>query len=230
MQSLYGPTSAGKGQENRRPWVRKGAPQVKFHPPGGPLESSWGVLGAKSASEGRSGRKRGVWKLKGGLLGPSWGPLGASWAHFGSHFPPPWGAPGRLQEVIFRLFWDVPAEILKMSFCLLFFHIFGVFFLCYYLPSVVFLAPWLAASCICKKLKIHWFLWVARHMRLVLATPEAINFQWGRVINIGGRKRAQKKDPRDQKTRSTKEHFEAKMAPKVDPGGFQTRVHKTVGN
>ena len=61
-------------------------------------------------------------------MGPSWGPLGASWAHFGSHFPPPWGAPGRLQEVIFGLFWDVPAEILKMSFCLSFFHIVGVFF------------------------------------------------------------------------------------------------------
>ena len=60
MQSQYGPTSAGKGHENRRPWVQKGAPQVKFRPPGGPLESSWGVLGAKSASEGRSGRKRGV--------------------------------------------------------------------------------------------------------------------------------------------------------------------------
>ena len=128
MQSQYGPTSAGKGHENRRPWVQKGAPQVKFRPTGGPLESSWGVLGAKSASEGRSGRKRGVWKLKGGLLGPSWGPPGASWAHFGSQFPPPWGAPGRLQEVIFGIFWDVPAEILKMSFCLSSFHIFGVSF------------------------------------------------------------------------------------------------------
>ena len=62
-------------------------------------------------------------------MGPSWGPLGASWAHFGSHFPPPWGAPGRLQEVIFRLFWDVPAEILKISICLSFFsHIWGLFF------------------------------------------------------------------------------------------------------
>ena len=39
------------------------------------------------------------------------GPLGASWAHFGSHFPPP----GRLQEVIFGLFCDVPALSLNMS-------------------------------------------------------------------------------------------------------------------
>ena len=28
-----------------------------------------------------------------------------------------------------------------------------------------------------QNIEIHWFLWVASHMRLVLATPEAINFQ-----------------------------------------------------
>ena len=146
-------------------------------------------------------------------MGPSWGPLGASWAHFGSHFPP-LGGPG---EVIFGLFWDVPAEILKMSFCLSFFHIFGVFFLCYYLPSVVFLAPWLAASCICKKLKIHWFLWVASHMRLVLATPEAINFQWGRVINIGGKK-SSKKGPTGPENKVDKRAFlRPKWLPKWTP-------------
>ena len=150
MQSQYGPTSAGKGHENRRPWVPKGAPQVKFRPPGGPLESSWSVLGAKSASEGRSGRKRGVWKLKG--LGSSWRVLGPFWFAF----PPPLGGPGEGSRRSFlNFFWDVPAEILKMSFCLSFFHICRVSFLCYYLPSVVFLAPWLAASCKCKKLKIH---------------------------------------------------------------------------
>ena len=139
-------------------------------------------------------------------------------------------APGRLQEVIFGLFWDVPAEILKMSFCLAFFHIFGIFFLCYFLPSVVFLAPWLAASCICKKLKIHWFLWVASHMRLVLATPEAINFQGGRVINIGGKRSSKKRTHGTRKQERKMSIFEAKMAPKMDPGGFQKRVHKTAGN
>ena len=168
----------------------------------GPKRSPTGQIspprGSSGVLLGRLGRqvglRRALWAEKrslkierralGTILGSSWRVLGPFWVAF----PPPWGAPGRLQEVIFRLFWDVPAEILKMSFCLLFFHICRVFFLCYYLPSVVFLAPWLAASCICKKLKIHWFLWVARHMRLVLATPEAINFQWGRVINIGGKK------------------------------------------
>ena len=122
----------------------------------------------------------------------SWDHLGVLLARLGpilGRISPPLGGPG---EVNFGFFWDVPAEILKMSFCLLFFHICRVFFLCYYLPSVVFLAPWLAASCICKTLKIHCFLWVASHMRLVLATPEAINFQCGRVINIGRKKSSKK--------------------------------------
>ena len=140
-----------------------------------------------------------VWRALGTILGSSWRVLGPFWVAF----PPPLGGLG---EVIFRRFWDVPAEILKMSFCLLFFLICQVFFLCYYLPSVVFLAPWLAASCICKKLKIHWFLWVARHMRLVLATPEAINFQGGRVINIGGKK-SSKKGPTGPENKVKKEHF-----------------------
>ena len=93
MQSQYGPTSAGKGHENRRPWVQKEAPQVKFRPPGGPLESSWGVLGAESASEERSGRKRGVskklWRALGTTLGSSWRVLGPFWVAF----PPPPGGP-----------------------------------------------------------------------------------------------------------------------------------------
>ena len=160
----------------------------------------------------------------------SWDHLGVLLARLGpilGRISPPLGGPG---EVIFRLFWDVPAEILKMSFCLSLFHIFGVFFLCSLLPSVVFLAPWLAASCICKNLKIHWFLWAASHMRLVLATPEAINFQGGRVINIGGKKSSKKRTHGTRKQGQKKSIFEAKMAPKMDPGGFQKRVHKTVGN
>ena len=66
----------------------------KIGPPGGPLESSWGVLGAESASEERSGRKRGVskklWRALGTTLGSSWRVLGPFWVAF----PPPWGVPG----------------------------------------------------------------------------------------------------------------------------------------
>ena len=67
-------------------------------------------------------------------------------------------------------------------------------------------------------------------MRLVLATPEAMNFQGGRVINIGGKKELKKRTHGTRKQGRQKSIFEAKMAPKMDPGGFQKRVHKTVGN
>ena len=106
--------------------------------------------------------------------------------------PPPPGGPGEAPGGHFWTFLGRPSRDLKNELLFVVFHICGVFFLCYYLPSVVFLAPWLAASCICKTLKIHWFLWVASHMRLVLATPEAVNFQWGRVINIGEKKSSKK--------------------------------------
>ena len=161
-------------------------------------------------------------------MGPSWGPPGASWAHFGSHSPP-WGAPGRLQEVIFGLFWDVPAEILKMSFCLSFFHRFGVLFLCYYLPSVVFLAPWLAASCICKN--ENSLVFVGRKPYAPCSGNARSN-----QLSVGTRNKYRWKKELKKRTHGTRKQgrqksiFEAKMAPKMDPGGFQKRVHKTVGN
>ena len=64
----------------------------------------------------------------------------------------------------------------------------------------------------------------------VLATPEAVNFQWGRVINIGGKKELKKRTHGTRKQGQKRSIFEANMAPKMDPGGFQKRVHKTVGN
>ena len=116
---------------------------------------------------------------------------------------PPGGAPGgHFWTCLGRPSRDLKNELLFV----VFFHICRVSFLCYYLPSVVFLAPWLAASCICKKLKIHWFLWVASHTRLVLATPEAINFQGGRVINIGGKK-SSKKGPTGPENKVDKRAF-----------------------
>ena len=68
-----------------------------------------------------------------------------------------------------------------------------------------------------QKLKFHWFSWVARHMRLVLATPEAINFQWGRVINIGGKK-SSKKGPTGPENKVAKRAFlRPKWLPKWTP-------------
>ena len=144
---------------------------------------------------------------------------------------PSLGGPGEAPGGHFWTFLGRPSRDLENELMfVVFFTYLGSFFLCYYLPSVVFLAPWLAASCICKKLKIHWFLWVASHMRLVLATPEAVNFQWGRVINIGGKKELTKRTHGTRNQGQKRSIFEAKMAPKMDPGGFQKRVHKTVGN
>ena len=66
-------------------------------------------------------------------------------------------------------------------------------------------------------------------MRLVLAAPEAINFQGGRVANIG-EKEFKMRTHGTRKQGQQKSTFEAKLPPKLDPGGFQKRVHKTVGN
>ena len=108
----------------------------------GPKRSPTGQIspprGSSGVLLGRLGRqvglRRALWAEKrslkierralGTILGSSWRVLGPFWVAS----PPPWGAPGRLQENIFRLFWDVPAEILKMSFCLLLFsHMSGLF-------------------------------------------------------------------------------------------------------
>ena len=107
----------------KKPHRSNFAPQgVLWSPPG----ESWAPSRPQKSA---LGGKEEFQKNYGGLLGPPGGPLGASWAHFGSHFPPPWGAPGRLQEVIFGPLWDVLAEVLKMSFCLsIFSHIWGLFF------------------------------------------------------------------------------------------------------
>ena len=68
-----------------------------------------------------------------------------------------------------------------------------------------------------KNMKIHCFLWVASHMRLVLATPEAINFQGGRVINIGGKK-SSKKGPTGPENKVDKRAFlRPKWLPKWTP-------------
>ena len=125
-------------------------------------------------------------------MGPSWGPLGASWAHFGSHFPPPRGGPGEAPGGHFWTFLGRPSRDLKNELLFVAFsHLWGLF-------SVLLFAlcclPCSVAGGVVhmQKLKIHWFLWVASHMRLVLATPEAINFQGGRVVNIGGKKSLKK--------------------------------------
>ena len=140
-------------------------------------------------------------------MGPSWGPLGASWAHFGSHFPPPWGAPGRLQEVIFRLFWDVPAEILKMSFCLSFFHIVGVFF-SVLLFALCCLPCSVAGGVVHMQQTEISLVFVGRKPYAPCSGNARSNQLSGGTRNkYRWKKEFKKKVSRDQKTRSKKEHF-----------------------
>ena len=68
-------------------------------------EASGGLLVARSASGGRSGRKRGSWKIAWRALGTvfrlSWRILGPFWVDL----PPPRGGPGRVPEGIFEGFF-----------------------------------------------------------------------------------------------------------------------------
>ena len=78
--------------------VPKRAPGGQISGPKWSSGASWGVLGARSASGGRSGREKGswtiVWRALGTVLGLSWRLLG--------RLSPPGGGPERLREVIFR--------------------------------------------------------------------------------------------------------------------------------
>ena len=94
---------------------KKEAPGVKFDPPGsnfapwgvpnGLLETSWGVLGARSASGGRSGREKGSWKIVwralGTVLGSSWRLLG----QFRVAFPPLGGPRTGSGRSFLEVFW-----------------------------------------------------------------------------------------------------------------------------
>ena len=163
----------------------------------------------------------------------SWDHLGVLLARLGpilGRISPPLGGPGEAPGGHFWTFLGRPSRDLKNELLFVVFsHIRGLF-------SVLLFAlcclPCSVAGGVHmpKKLNMNWFLWVASHMRLFLATPEANNFQGGRVINIGGKRSSKKGTHGTRKQDQQMSIFEAKMAPKMDPGGFQKRVHKTVGN
>ena len=80
-----------------------------------------------------------------------------------------------------------------------------------------------------KMLKIHRFLWVASHMRLFSGSARSNQISEGTRSKKTIEHQFQNEDPRDQHRCPKKAFFEAKMAPKMDPGDFQKRVRKTVG-
>ena len=131
---------------------KTGGPGGQIRPPGGPISrpgesqtTSWGVLGARSASGGRSGREKGSWKIVwralGTVLGRSWRLLG----QFRVAFPPPGMARGghfwRYVGVIFGGILGAQAEKLNMSFSNAFYVCLGplsiLFFVLCCLPCCV---------------------------------------------------------------------------------------------
>ena len=138
-------------------------------------------------------------------------------------------APGRLQEVIFRLFWDVPAEILKMSICLTFFHIFGFFSM---LLFALCCLPCSVAGGVVHMQNIENSLFFVGRKQYAPCSGNARSSQ----LSMGTRNKYRWKKEFKKRTHGTRQQgqkksiFEAKMAPKMDPEGFQKREHKTVGN
>ena len=86
-----GVKNGGPGGSNSTP---RGSNFASWGVPNGLLETSWGVLCARSDSGGRSGREKGSWKIVwralGTVLGSSWRLLG----QFRVAFPPLGGARG----------------------------------------------------------------------------------------------------------------------------------------
>ena len=105
-----------------------------------------------------------------GRLSPSGeAPGGHSWRYFG---------------VIFGGILGAQAEKLNMSIFQVVLFLFGSFLYSIYCPLLPSLLRGRQRRAHAKILKIRWFLWVASHMRLFLAAPEAIEFQRTRVANI----------------------------------------------
>ena len=153
-----------------------------------------------------------MWRALGTILGSSWRVLGPFWVAF----PPPLGGLG---EVIFGLFWDVPAEILKMSFCLSCFHIVGVLF------SVLLFAlcclPCSVAGGVVHMQKTEMSLvFVGRKPYAPCSGNARSNQLSGGTRNKYRRKKELKKRTHGtRKQGQQKSMFEAKMAPKRSPTG-----------
>ena len=183
--------------------------------------ASWRSPGAPWApgrsQDGALAGKGGVEKLYGWVLGPSGGPLGASWGHFGSPPPPPGGGRGGSGRSFLEVFGRSRPRPPKKFIFLSIFVFFGVcssMFFCRLLPSLLRNRRRRAYG---KKLKNHWFLWVASHMPLFRATPRGSKFQRARVANID-RKTAPKNTPKGARKMIQKRPFlRPKCLPKWTP-------------
>ena len=106
----------------------------------------------------------------------------------------------------------------------------GSFFCAIFCPPVVFLAPWPAASCICPKAQ-NSLVFVGRKPHAPCSGNARSNQLSGGTRNkYRWKKEFKKRTHGTRKQGRQKSIFEAKMAPKMDPGGLLKRVRKTVGN
>ena len=152
-----------------------------------------------------------------GLLGPSWSPFGASWARCWSIFPPGGRGRGGSRRSFLKLFLDVLAERQKkynLAHMLMFFRTFFYAMFCPLLPSLLHGRRRRTNA---KMLKIHWFLWVASHMRLFSGSARS------NQISEGTRSKKRLKISSNMRTQGTnidvqKQHFlRPKWLPKWTP-------------
>ena len=171
---------------------KKEAPGVKFDPPG----VQFRVLGSPKRASGdllkRLGRqvglRRAFWARKGQLencMEGSWDRLGVLLAPLrpvSDRLSPPWGGPGeapgghfwRYFGVIFGSIFGAQEKEVKMNSFKCFLCILGSFLYYIYCPLLPSLLRGRRRRAHIKILKFLWLLWVASHMRLFLAAPEAI--------------------------------------------------------
>ena len=99
----------------------------------------------------------------------SWDRLGALLARLGPLlvvFPTRGEGPGRLPEVIFEAFFGRPGREAKKRQFSTYVDVFRTFFYAMFCPLLPSLLHGRRRRTNAKMLKIHWFLWVASHMRL----------------------------------------------------------------
>ena len=143
--------------QKRRPRGSNSTPRgsnfTSWGVPNGLLEPSWGVVGVRSASGGRSAWERGRWKVVlralGTVLEPFWRVLGPLLVDF----PTRGEGPGRLPEVIFEAFFGRPGREAKKDNLAHMLMFISYIFLCYVLSPVAFLAAWPAAPHKCKNVE-----------------------------------------------------------------------------
>ena len=121
-------------------------------------------------------------KALGTILGSSWRVLGIL-----GRISRPLGGPGETPGGHFWTFLGRPSRDLKNELLFVVFsHIWGLFSVLLFALSCL---PCSVAGGVVHVQKIENLLvFVGRKLRLVMATPEAINFKWGRVINNGAKK------------------------------------------